>query len=49
MLRPLVVSAEQKRMTEEACRKVKERVANEQKLQAVTTKRRTSTGKSIIA
>jgi hypothetical protein len=48
MLKPLVVSAEQKLMTEEACRKVKQRVANEQQLQAAKTKRRTSTEKPTI-
>jgi hypothetical protein len=40
MLKRLVVSAEQKRMTKEADRKVEERVANETRLWADSAKKR---------
>jgi hypothetical protein len=40
MLTQLAVSAEQKRMTEEATRKVKQKVANEKRSWAATTRKK---------
>jgi hypothetical protein len=48
MLKLLVLSAEQKLMTEVASRKVKERVANEQKPRTATAKRQSSTEKQTV-